>query len=242
MGFQLWNTKSVIVTYGLIIISCRKNPWEGRAYLETLHDLPGRLSDASSFSSERICSCQGGGFLQPSNYLNALPSLKKIMLLAVGEKGSPCSFNPGSFHHERNFMERHVEKLCCLCASHLRVLVDVKAAERNLMKIWNLYKISGDFSLEIMLFFLLHLLKDNSSIALVTVGQNYDANKRYFTLTQREEWFSFFFFSSFHSSLKNRFKNMVLNFSRIFENIFLSKRQKNDDFLSKSLHQTGKHM
>lgn len=69
----------------------QKNPWEGRAYLETLHDLPGRLSDASSFSSERICSCQGGGFLQPSNYLNALPSIKKISCWKWGKKAALVS-------------------------------------------------------------------------------------------------------------------------------------------------------
>lgn len=63
-----------------------KNPWEGRAYLETLHDSPGRFSDASSFSSESICSCQGGGFLQPSNYLNALPSRKNTLLVLWKKK------------------------------------------------------------------------------------------------------------------------------------------------------------
>lgn len=73
-----------------------KNPWEGRAYLETLHDLPGGFSDASSFSSERICSCQGGGFLQPSNYLNALPSIKN-MLLVVWKKAALLSSILASF-------------------------------------------------------------------------------------------------------------------------------------------------
>lgn len=116
----------------------QKNPWEGRAYLETLHDLPGRLSDASSFSSERICSCQGGGFLQPSNYLNALPSIKKYVV-GSGEKRQPLFLQSWLFSPRKKlYGMSHRETLLSLwllCASHLRILVDVKVNERNLMKI-----------------------------------------------------------------------------------------------------------
>lgn len=152
-----------------------KNPWEGRAYLETLRDLPGRFSDAASFSSESICSCQGGGFLQPSNSLTASPSRENTLLVVW--KKAQSFFNPGFFQHWRNFTEHHVREFCCCCDLFVTPALESWGVWNQPREVkWKSghYEIPVDFSLEMMSLFPVYLLKDDSIVVPCYCGMKLD--------------------------------------------------------------------